>query len=147
MPSFSITRRVPFAPSQMFDLVADVEKYPQFLPLCEGLTVKQRETDSDREVLIAQMSVGYMAIHETFTSRVVLDRPKLIVHAGVVPGSSGPFQRLQNIWSFRAASGGSDVDFDIDYALKSLTLQMLVGGLFDRAFRKYAEAFEARARA
>ena len=73
------------------------------------------------------MTVGYMAIHETFTSRVVLDAAKLVVLARVVPGASGPFDRLENRWTFREAVGGCDVDFSIDYALKSLTLQMLVG--------------------
>jgi len=144
---FQTRRRVPFTPRQMFDLVADVEKYPQFLPLCEALTVKGREREGDKDVVVARMTVGYMAIHETFTSRVVLDVPKLRVLAAVVPGESGPFSQLDNRWVFLEAPGGCDVDFTINYALKSLALQMLVGGLFDRAFRRYAEAFEARAHA
>ena len=144
---FQTRRRVPFTPRQMFDLVADVEKYPQFLPLCEALTVKGREREGDTDIVVARMTVGYMAIHETFTSRVVLDAPKLLVLAAVVPGESGPFSQLDNRWSFTSAPGGCDVDFTINYALKSLALQMLVGGLFDRAFRRYAEAFEARAHA
>jgi coenzyme Q-binding protein COQ10 len=143
---FQTRRRVPFTPRQMFDLVADVEKYPQFLPLCEALTVKSRGREGDREAVVAEMSVGYMAVRETFTSRVVLDPEALLVHAKGVPGQMGPFSRLDNRWSFQATPGGCDVDFRIDYELKSLTLQMLVGGLFDRAFRRYAEAFEARAR-
>jgi coenzyme Q-binding protein COQ10 len=148
MPSFRTVRRVPFSPRQMFDLVADVEKYPQFLPLCEALTVKGRERDGEREIVIAQMTVGYMAIRETFTSRVVLDPASLLVDAAAMPGTaSGPFSRLHNRWAFLAAGQGCNVDFTIDYELKSFTLQMLVGGLFDRAFRKYAEAFEARAHA
>ena len=148
MPSFRTVRRVPFSPRQMFDLVADVERYPQFLPLCEALAVKSRERDGEREIVVAQMTVGYMAIHETFTSRVVLDPAKLLVDAAALPGAaSGPFSRLQNRWAFLPVAGGCNVDFTIDYELKSLTLQMLVGGLFDRAFRKYAEAFEARAHA
>jgi coenzyme Q-binding protein COQ10 len=146
MSSFRTVRRVPFSPRQMFDLVADVEKYPQFLPLCEALTVKSLERDGVREIVTAQMTVGYMAIHETFTSRVVLDPAGLLVEAAALPGAaSGPFSRLRNRWAFLPAEGGCNVDFTIDYELKSLTLQMLIGGLFDRAFRKYAEAFEARA--
>jgi len=148
MPSFRTVRRVPFTPRQMFDLVADVDKYPQFLPLCEALTVVGRQAEGDRDVVIAQMTVGYMAIRETFTSRVVLDPANLRVEAGAMPGAaSGPFRRLENRWAFASAAGGCNIDFTIDYELKSLTLQMLVGGLFDRAFRKYAEAFEARAHA
>ncbi|HEU4377547.1 MAG TPA: SRPBCC family protein [Hyphomicrobiaceae bacterium] len=148
MPSFRTVRRVPFSPRQMFDLVADVEKYPQFLPLCEELRVKSRAPDGTREIVIAQMTVGYMALRESFTSRVVLDPAGLLVKAAALPGTaSGPFSRLHNHWAFVAAGDGCNVDFTIDYELKSFTLQMLVGGLFDRAFRKYAEAFEARAHA
>ena len=148
MPSYRTTRRVPFTPRQMFDLVADVESYPQFLPLCEALTVQSRHRDGDSDIIIAQMTVGYMAIRESFTSRVVLEPAKLRVDAAGLPGAaSGPFSRLENRWAFKAVSGGCSVDFAIHYELKSLTLQMLVGGLFDRAFRRYAEAFETRAHA
>lgn len=148
MPSFSTTRRVAFTPKQMFDLVADVEKYPQFLPLCEALVVRKRERAGDRDVLIADMTVGYKALRETFTSRVALDPAGLVVHAGSVPEyPSGPFRRVENRWSFAPAPGGCDVGFHISYDFKSLMLQALVGGLFDRVFRRYTQAFEERARA
>src|SRR5262245_48969172 len=118
MPSFRTVRRVPFSPRQMFDLVADVERYPQFLPLCEALAVKRRERDGEREVVTAQMTVGYMAIRETFTSCVVLDPPSLLVEAAAVPGAaSGPFSRLKNRWTFLPAAEGCNVDFSIDYEL------------------------------
>ena len=147
MPSFSTTRRVPFTARQMFDLVADVEQYPKFLPLCEGLSVLKRESMGDKAVLIAEMTVGYHAIRESFTSRVVLDATALEVHAGSVPEyPSGPFRTVQNRWSFTPAPGGSDVEFFIAYEFKSLVLQMLVGSLFDRVFRRYTQAFEERAR-
>jgi coenzyme Q-binding protein COQ10 len=147
MPSFSTTRRVPFTPRQMFDLVADVEQYPKFLPLCEGLRVLKRESMGDKDVLIAKMTVGYHAIRESFTSRVVLDAAALEVHAGNVPDyPSGPFRTVQNRWSFAPAPGGCDVEFFIAYEFKSLMLQMLVGTLFDRVFRRYTQAFEERAR-
>lgn len=148
MPAFSTTRRVPFTPRQMFDLVADVEKYPLFLPMCERLVVRKRERAGDRDVLIADMTVGYKAIRETFTSRVMLDPASLTVHAGSVPEhASGPFRRVENRWTFAAAPGGCDVGFHISYDFKSLILQALVGGLFDRVFRRYTQAFEERARA
>jgi coenzyme Q-binding protein COQ10 len=151
MPSFHTTRRVPFTPRQMFDLVADVERYPEFLPLCEALTVRRREREGEGEVeiLIADMTAGYKAIRETFTSRVKLDAARLEVAAAGVPGAMGPFSRLENRWQLRAAPGASgacNVDFYIAYELKSVMLQMLVGALFDRAFRRYTEAFEERAR-
>jgi coenzyme Q-binding protein COQ10 len=148
MPVFSTTRRVAFTPRQMFDLVADVEKYPLFLPLCEALEVRERGREGDKCVLIADMTVGYKAIRETFTSRVVLDPAALLVHAGSVPEyPSGPFRRVENRWSFAPAAGGCDVGFYISYEFKSLMLQALVGGLFERVFRRYTLAFEERARA
>jgi coenzyme Q-binding protein COQ10 len=146
MPSFRTTRRVPFTPRQMFDLVADVERYPQFLPLCEALTVTSRQREGEVEIVTADMTAGYKAIRETFRSRVRLDRVRCEVAAVGVPGAMGPFGRLDNSWQFRAAPGGCDVDFSISYELRSTMLQMLVGALFDRAFRRYTEAFEARAR-
>lgn len=152
MPAFSTTRRVAFTPRQMFDLVADVERYPQFLPLCEGLTVKKRERAGELTVLIAEMTVGYKAMRETFTTRVTLDPEALLVHAGSMPEyPSGPFRRVENRWSFAEAPVGSkvgcDVGFFISYEFKSLVLQALVGGLFDRVFRRYTQAFEERAHA
>ena len=148
MPSYRTTRRVPFTTRQMLDLVADVESYPQFLPLCEALVVQSRQRDGASDLIVARMTVGYMAIRESFTSRVVLEPDKLLVNAaGLAGAASGPFSRLENRWAFKEAPGGCSVDFAIDYELKSLTLQMLVGGLFDRAFRRYAGAFETRAHA
>jgi coenzyme Q-binding protein COQ10 len=148
MPAFSTTRRVPFTPRQMFDLVADVEQYPKFLPLCEGLSVKKRARDCDKSILVCEMTVGYHAIRESFTSRVVLDPAALLVHAGSVPEyPSGPFRQVDNRWTFAEAPGGCDVQFFISYEFKSLVMQMLVGSLFDRVFRRYTEAFEDRAHA
>ncbi len=142
MPSFETTRRVPFTPEQMFALVADVERYPQFLPLCEGLRVLSRAKDGDNDVIVAAMDVGYKAIRETFTSRVTLDRGSMTVVADLV---EGPFRHMRNHWSFAAVPGGADVRFHISYEFKSMMLQMLVGAVFDQAFRKFAEAFERRA--
>jgi coenzyme Q-binding protein COQ10 len=146
MPSFRTTRRVPFTPRQMFELVADVERYPEFLPLCEALRVRRREREGDLEVLVADMTVGYKAIRETFTSRVQLDAGRCEVKAAGVPGAMGPFGQLENHWQFRPTPEGCDVDFFIAYELRSAMLQMLVGALFERAFRRYTEAFEERAR-
>jgi coenzyme Q-binding protein COQ10 len=147
MTEFSTTRRVAFSPRQMFDLVADVEQYPNFLPLCESLTLRTRERIGDKEIMIADMTVGYMGMRQTFTSRVVVDATGLSVHAGsLAEYPSGPFRRLANDWRFLPASGGCDVVFAIAYEFKSLALGMLVGGLFDRVFRRYTRAFEDRAR-
>jgi coenzyme Q-binding protein COQ10 len=144
MPSFCTTRRVPFTPRQMLDLVADVERYPEFLPLCEALVVRSRQRRR-RRTLIADMTAGYKAIRETFTSRVTLDPVHTAVSVVGTADSAGPFSRLENRWEFRAAPGGCDVDFFIAYEFKSMMLQMLVGALFERAFRRYTRAFEERA--
>ena len=129
----------------MFDLVADLESYPSFLPLCEALVVRQRDQREGSTVLLADMTVGYLSIRETFTSRVELDPSGPTVLASATPQGRGPFHRLDNRWGFRPAAGGCDVDFFISYTFKSLMLQALVGSLFDRVFRRYTRAFEERA--
>mgnify|MGYP002813496373 CR=1 FL=1 len=147
MPTFRTTKHMPFTPRQMFDLVADVERYPQFLPMCEALAVRSRERQGDVEVLVADMTAGYKAIRETFTSRVLLDAAACVVSVQGTPESRGPFSRLDNRWEFRPAPNGCEVEFFIAYEFRSMMMQMLVGALFDRAFRRYTAAFEERARA
>ena len=144
MPQFQTRRRVAFTPEQMYALVADIEKYPEFLPLCEALTVRSRQGNGDGEVLVADMHVGYGAIHERFTTRVTLDPETPHVLAEYV---DGPFRHLENRWKFLPAPGGCEVDFFISYEFKNFMLQMLVGAMFDQAFRKFTDAFEDRARA
>ena len=145
MPSFTTSRQVVHSPEQMFALVADVERYPEFLPLCEALRVRERTTDeAGRDVLVADMTCGYKAIRETFTSRVTLDRAKNRILVAYI---DGPFRYLDNTWSFAARErSGCRVDFEIKYEFKSRMLGLLVGGLFDKAFRRFATAFEERAR-
>ena len=144
MPMFNSTRRVRHSPEQMFALVADVEKYPQFLPLCEGLTVRRRTPrEGGGEVLLADMSVGYKAIRETFATQVLLNKAERVIDVKYI---DGPFRYLDNRWSFAPADdGGSNVHFFIDYEFKSRILGALMGSMFDRAFRMFAEAFEKRA--
>jgi coenzyme Q-binding protein COQ10 len=150
VPTFETIRRVPFTPQQMYALVADVEQYPQFLPLCEALTVKSRAMDQTQPVIVATMEIGYKAIREAFTTRVTLspDQPAVLVSY-----LDGPFHHLENKWRFlpvndpRAKDGqGCDIVFWIDYQFKSPLLGVLMGAMFDKAFRKFAEAFEDRAR-
>jgi coenzyme Q-binding protein COQ10 len=143
MPAFEVVRPVRHTPEQMFDLVADVERYPEFVPLCERLVVRQRREVDGRVVLIADMTAGYGPVNETFTSKVTLDRERLVIDVEYI---DGPFRFLENRWRFVARSGGgSDVDFHIAYEFKSRVLAALMGSMFDRAFRKFSEAFEARA--
>lgn len=144
MPTFSTRRIVPFTPRQMYELVADVEKYPQFLPLTEALRVTSRELRNGRHVFTADMTVGYKAIRETFGTRVTLDPEAPTVFVEYI---DGPFSHLENHWRFRSVPEGCEIDFYIDYAFKSRMLGVLVGAVFDQAFRKFADAFETRARA
>lgn len=159
MPSFATQRRVRFTPRQMFDVVADVEQYPKFLPMCDSLVIRSRQNTPDgHSILTATMGVGYKAIRETFTTRVTLapQEPRILVEY-----LDGPFKRLENRWRFLPdgqADGlgpdddqavndrGSIIDFYIDYEFRSHMLGILMGALFDKAFRKFAEAFEDRAR-
>jgi coenzyme Q-binding protein COQ10 len=143
MPQFSTKRRVRHSAADMFNLVADVEKYPQFVPLCTGLRVRSRTPKGETNVIVAVMTVAYKVISQTFTSRVTLDKPNLVI---LVEYLDGPFSRLQNRWTFRPTGDNAcEVEFFIEYEFKSRTLAMLMGAMFDTAFRKFAVAFEQRA--
>ena len=143
MPVFESSRSVAYQPDQMFALVADVERYPEFLPLCEALKVRRRNMlDDGREMLIADMTIGYKAIRETFTSRVTLDPAAMKI---LVEYVDGPFSHMQNRWSFVPETSGTRVEFFIDYQFKSRMLGVLMGAMFDTAFRKFSDAFVERA--
>jgi coenzyme Q-binding protein COQ10 len=145
MPSFRTRHRVRHSADDMFTLVADVEKYPQFVPLCERLLVRRREErDDGTAVLVADMTVAYSFFRETFTSRVTLDPPHLRIFVEYV---NGPFRHMENRWEFRPLQENDrcEVDFYISWEMKSRTLSAMVGGVFERAFRRFARAFEARA--
>ncbi len=143
MPHLSTTRRVRHAAAEMFDLVANVEHYPEFVPLCQSLSVRRRLKEGGKDIIVADMTVAYKLIRETFTSRVTLDRQNLEI---LVEYLEGPFRHLNNRWRFRAATpNGSDVEFFIDYEFRSRTLGLLMGAVFNSAFRRFAAAFERRA--
>lgn len=143
MPQFETTHRVAHSAEEMFNLVADVEIYPQFVPLCERLVVRARREQDEKRVLIADMTIGYKVIRETFTSQVTLDRPALTIRADNL---DGPFRFMENIWTFvPAGQGQSDIGFQIAYEFKSRALALVMGTMFDRAFRTFAVAFEKRA--
>ena len=143
MPQWSTTRRVHHGAGEMFDLVADVEHYPEFVPLCQSLKVRKRLKEAGNDIIVADMTVAYKVIRETFTSRVTLDRPNLEI---LVEYLEGPFRRLNNRWSFRSVDDHAcDVEFFIAYEFRSRTLGVLMGSVFDAAFRRFAAAFERRA--
>ena len=144
MPRFNSRRRVNHSASEMFDLVADVERYPEFVPLCQSLKIRQRNPGPNgTEVVIADMTVSFKLVRETFTSRVTLDRPNLNI---LVEYLRGPFSKLENRWTFEPKSDNScEVGFYIAYEFKSRMLAMLMGAMFDTAFQRFAAAFEKRA--
>ena len=144
MPTFSSQRRVRYSSEQMFDLVADVERYPEFVPLCQSLKVRQRTPAADgKEVVVADMTVSFKLVRETFTSKVTLDRPNLKI---LVEYLRGPFSHMENRWTFEPKTDqGCEVGFFISYDFKSRMLAMLMGAMFDTAFQRFASAFEKRA--
>lgn len=143
MPQFETRRLVKHSPDRMYDLVADVEKYPEFLPLCDGLTVRSKKERDGKTLLVADMTVGYKAIRETFTTQVLLKPEERAIDVKYL---DGPFRYLDNRWRFEPTEdGGCSVYFFIDYEFKNRLLGALMGSMFDRAFRMFAEAFEARA--
>jgi coenzyme Q-binding protein COQ10 len=151
MPKFSTRRRVKHSAEDMFDLVADIERYPEFVPLCRAMRVIRRMQLAEREVIVAEMTVAYKLIRESFTSRVTLDRAKRTI---LVEYLNGPFSRMENRWSFRPSGAGEEagraqaqceVEFFISYEFRNRTLAMLMGAIFDTAFRRFASAFERRA--
>jgi coenzyme Q-binding protein COQ10 len=144
MPRFSSKRRVHHTAPQMFDLVADVERYPEFVPLCQSLKIRERTLQADgTEIVIADMTVSFKLVRESFTSQVTLDRPNLKI---TVEYLKGPFSNLENRWTFEAKSDTEcDVGFFLSYEFKSRMLAMLMGAMFDAAFARFSAAFEKRA--
>ncbi len=143
MPTFETIRRVRHSPEDMFALVADIERYPEFVPMCERLVVRSRRERQGVSLLVAEMTVGYKAISETFITQVVLKPAQMRIDVKYV---EGPFRYLDNRWVFMPVEhGGCDVEFFIDYEFKSRVLGMVMGTMFDRAFRMFTEAFEKRA--
>jgi coenzyme Q-binding protein COQ10 len=144
MPRFSNRRRVLHRADQMFDLVADVERYPEFVPLCQALKIRQRKQNPDgTETVIADMTVSFKLVKETFTSEVTLDREHLKI---LVRYLKGPFSNLENRWTFEAKGEEvCDVGFFLAYEFRSKMLATLMGAMFDAAFGRFSAAFEKRA--
>lgn len=140
MPGIQEVRRMPYSAAQMFDLVADVARYDEFLPWVVATRVK---SDSEHE-MIADLLVGFNALREKFTSRVEKDRPRRIkVHY-----VDGPMRDLDNVWQFRDLDdGGCEVEFLVTFTFRNAVFERLAGQYFDRAFRKMVQAFEDRAAA
>jgi len=139
MPTHAERKVLRYTPEQMFDLVADVRRYPEFLPWCVGARVLSRTEDE----LVADLTIGFKMFRETFRSRVRLERP----HHVHVTYETGPFRYLNNHWRFNAVPQGTEVDFFVDFEFHSRILQMAIGVVFNEAVRLMVRAFERRAMA
>jgi coenzyme Q-binding protein COQ10 len=141
MPTHAEQRVLPYRPDQLFDLVADIERYPEFLPWCVAARIRSR----DENMVVADLVIGFKMIRERFTSRVRLDRPNRVID---VAYSEGPFRYLNNHWVFEEMPDGSTrLDFFVDFEFRSVMLQKIIGVLFNEAVRRMVAAFETRAKA
>ena len=147
MPSHSEQRRVPYAPDQVYALVADIEAYPEFLPWTSGMRIRGRRPlpaeEGDGEVIDAEMIVSFKVFRERFGSRVTLRPLERRIDVAYL---DGPFRYLNNRWRFlENEEGSTTIDFFVDFEFKSLVLQKLIGVVFDQAMRRVVRAFEERA--
>ncbi|MEP3245921.1 MAG: type II toxin-antitoxin system RatA family toxin [Sneathiella sp.] len=138
MPTHAEQRLLPYTPEQLFELVAAVDKYPEFLPWCIGARVNSRKDD----VILADLIIGFKMFREKFTSRVTLNQEKMRID---VEYMDGPFRYLNNHWIFEPHSDGCNIDFFVDFEFKSMLLQKTIGMLFNEAVLRMIAAFEARA--
>ncbi|MBI3446086.1 MAG: type II toxin-antitoxin system RatA family toxin [Magnetospirillum sp.] len=139
MPTHAEQRILPYSPEQMFDLVADVARYPEFLPWCVASRIRRRDGD----VFFADLVIGFKMVRERFTSKVTLSAPGRID----VTYTEGPFHHLNNHWIFKPApNGATELDFFVDFEFRSKLLQTLIGALFNEAVKMMVSAFEKRAK-
>jgi coenzyme Q-binding protein COQ10 len=139
-----LTRILPYAPRQLFDMVGDVERYPEFVPWVMRLRTWNRRSEGEGIVLLdAEAEVGFSIIHERFATRVRLDEPALAIDVDLI---SGPFRRLQNRWRFAEHPRGTDLSFEIDFEFKSRLLDRLLAANFHHAVNRLIGCFEARAK-
>jgi coenzyme Q-binding protein COQ10 len=137
MPTHAEQRLLPYTPEQLFALVADIERYPEFLPWCVGVRIREHRPD----LIVADLIIGFRMFRERFTSRVTLAPP----HRIDVAYTEGPFRYLNNSWVFEPAPGGCRIDFFVDFEFKSRVLQKVIEVLFGEAVRRMVAAFERRA--
>ena len=138
MPTHAEQRLLPYTPEQMYGLVADIERYPEFLPWCVAARIRERQADA----ITADLVIGFRMIRERFTSHVKLVPPGRID----VTYAEGPFRYLNNYWIFERVPGGCRIDFFVDFEFKSRVLQKVIEVLFGEAVRRMVAAFEGRAR-
>ncbi|CAN1537237.1 COG2867 Oligoketide cyclase/lipid transport protein [Paracoccaceae bacterium] len=142
MPNHSETRRLPYTARQMYDLVADVESYPQFLPWNSAARIRSRRPIEGGEVLEADLVISFKVFRERFGSRVTLWPEALKIDTEYL---DGPFRHLKSAWTFRDVPGGCEVEFHVDFEFRNLILQRIIGVVFNEAMHRIVRAFESRA--
>jgi coenzyme Q-binding protein COQ10 len=142
MKEHSETRIVPYTADLMYAVVADIERYPEFLPWVVALRIKSRTEEGAREIILAEMAVGYRTLRERYTSRVVLDPEARMIDVVAI---EGPFHCLENHWRFTPEGESAKIDFRVAFEFSSKLLQMAAGSAFEKVLMKMTDAFEARA--
>ena len=142
MPSHSETRTLPYSASQMYDLVADVARYPEFLPWTAAARIRSRKQEGDHEVMLADLVVSFKVFRERFGSRVTLWPERRRIDTEYI---EGPFRHLHSQWEFRDVDGGSQVHFEVDFEFRNIILQKAAGLFFYEAMQRIVGAFETRA--
>ncbi len=144
MPVHNETQILPYTPAQLFDLVADIERYPEFLPWCRAARVLERTDDG----MLAELVIAFNHLSERYTSRVTLSRPNAGGEGSIdVALVKGPFERLSNRWQFIPQGDGCELRFALDFAFRSRILEKLIGAVFTKATAKMVTAFRERAQA
>ncbi|MHA3915865.1 type II toxin-antitoxin system RatA family toxin [Halovulum sp. GXIMD14793] len=144
MPTHSETRILPYSPAQMYDLVADIASYPEFLPWCSGARILKRHGGPEGEVVEADLIVSFKVFREKFGSRVTLFPKAQRIEVVYI---DGPFKKMDSHWAFAAHEQGCEVTFFVDFEFRSRTLQALIGVVFNQAMQRIVAAFEKRAAA
>ena len=142
MPTHSETRTLPYSAQQMYDLVADVDSYPQFLPWCSAARVKSVTPEGETNIMKADLVISFKVFRERFTSRVVLHPGNRSIDTEYV---DGPFRYMKSTWNFQDVDGGCEVSFFVDFAFRNMILQKLIGVVFNEAMQRIVRAFEDRA--
>jgi coenzyme Q-binding protein COQ10 len=142
MPRHSETRTLPYTAQQMYDLVADVARYPEFLPWTAAARIRSRTPEGDHEVMLADLVVSFKVFREKFGSRVTLWPDRKRIDTEYI---EGPFKHLHSRWEFRDVDGGSEVHFEVDFEFRNIILQKAAGLFFFEAMQRIVRAFEARA--
>lgn len=143
MPKLDKTHIVRHSAQDMFDLVCDVENYPEFVPLCKSLKVNQRREKDEKTLIMADMTMAYKMMSETFTTQVLMNREALTIDVKYI---EGPFKHLDNKWYFKAVDEKKcEITFHLDYELRSKMLAIAAGTVFEVAFGRFVDAFEKRA--